>query len=385
MKKNICILILLIISLYSFGGKPTFRNCLFGDHIKHVKTLENGVYRIFADMNGDFYPENIIEESELRNKGKSQLCIWAKEFPNKFKDIAESYHLINTDYSERNYLILQDSIKNSIAKTINKNSSNRQTWIIHGFRKRLYRKENDSKDNKTSVEDNAIGVSKINNYLDKKELIIELYWDGRYGKTFTLRQKVKMGNVFKKEAIPTAQKIGYSLRDIFSKIKCPNINLISHSTGTHVVCNLLFNVNKNYTSPTPHQNIKVALLASASPGKKLFKNYYERNSTIDFNKNDNYKILNVYHIDDFVLLKQKQKSFVKGSIKIYGPKFSSFLGNTRLGCNRFNEAFKLKKYFERKFPHSYFEYSRLKDKGRTHLFSSYMDSKRLYSFLFDEG
>lgn len=374
MKKLVVLFILLIFSNHFFGKHK--KSVFFGDHVKHVKTLENGVLRIFMDLNGDFYPENIINKSEFKNKGKSQLKVWAKKHPIKFKEIAKSYNLLNTSYNLINYSILQDSIKADIANKINNHSLKQQTWIIHGFRKRLHKKIDDTTSNSTSFYDNSCGVNKINKYLSEnsknKQLIVELYWDGFYSGYFSTFSLIKFGFIFKFKATPSAENCGYSLRDLFTKLTDNDINIISHSTGTHVVASLLFNVKSKYNFETPKQNIKVALLASASPGIKLFKKYYKRNTSYNFREKDNYSLLNVINEKDIVLLK-----------KGFGLKFTKILGNTSLGCNSKRESEKLGEYFIKKFPNSSYSEHYITNIKKSHYFTSYIKALESFDFLYN--
>lgn len=335
---------------------------LFGNHSEIIKTLDGDVFRIFMDMNGDYYPENIISNEELRDEGNSQLRVWAKEFPTQFTEIAEAYKLLETDYSTENYQILQDSIRSSILKILNREGRSEQTWILHGYRKDI---QSQKVDNGTSVSDNRIGRRRIQGfYKNSSHLFIEVYWDGKYIASKGIIRLIKMGKIYKNHAIPNAHECGNSLRKIFAKIACQKINLLSHSTSTYIVSGLLFNVKSNQDLPTPDQNdIRIALTASASPGKKLFKKYYERNTSYDYQIRDNYSLYNFMNKRDFVLSKSMGKIG-----------FARFMGNTTLGCDYKNESKKLKAYFEENFINStYLEGEFLG--SYSHLFGSYVESE----------
>lgn len=319
-------------------AQEVVKAALFGEHAQIVKTHEENVYRIFMDMNGDYYPENIISSKELEKDGNYQLSIWAEKFPGKFREIAESYNLQETNYSETNFRILQDSIISRISFTINKHTKQHQTWIIHGFRKKLHKPEGEF--DHTSLDDNIKVRANIDNFLEKSQenMVVEVYWDGRYDINYSgLKSKINLGKIFKYEAIPNARRCGYSLRSVFTKINAKKINIISHSTGTHVVTSLIFNKEGNETTSTPHQDLTVLLVASASSGIDLFEDYYNRNTTVDYKSKDNYSLINYYNKKDHVLRKG-------GFPKKYG--------NTTLGCNFRGESKKLKNYFNQKFPNS---------------------------------
>ena len=141
MKIKFGILITFLLSIQLSGYAKVKHAVTFGNHAERIPTKEGNIYRIFMDMNGDYYPENKILDTELKKSGQSQLKIWAKKYPIKFGEIAKSYNLDNTIYSEENYLILQDSIRSVITKQINDYRSQNLTWIIHGFRKKTVKDE----------------------------------------------------------------------------------------------------------------------------------------------------------------------------------------------------------------------------------------------------
>lgn len=371
MKKLALLPILLIISI-SYLGRDS-KSVLFGDHANVLKTKEAGIFRIFMDKNGDFYPENTISNIDLKNKGKSQLRIWAEEYPNKFKEIASSYNLKNSNYSPSNFQILQDSIIENITKLINLDNSTFKTWIFHGYRKEIHKSVASNSDS-LSIVDNAFGVTEINNYLSSnnlnENLSIEVYWDGNYIKKGNIFRYIRLALIFKNKGIPNAENCGYSLRKVFAKINSKDMNIITHSTSTHIASSLLFNTKNKYVYPTPNNNIKVLLLASASPGKKLFKHYYKRNTSINFEEKDNYSVMNAYNELDVAL---KKAGFVK------------ILGNTSLGKNHHGESFKLDRYFDKKYPNSFYDHVHIDNISNFHYFHKYIGSvkvKKGLDFLF---
>ena len=348
-------------------------SAVFGDHAKEFPTFENKVYRVFIDMNGDFYPENDISNDELTNSGQSQLVEWAKAFPEKFKVIATSYNLENTIYSERNYNILQDSIQSVIVRTINGIEATQQTWMVHGFRKKM---TSENADNFSSYSDYVVCRDRINKYVSDSSTLsyVEVYWDGKYLLKGGAIRMLKLGRLYKKKAIPNAKNCGYALRNIFSKIEKEQINIITHSTGTYVACSLLFNRTKKDSLATPNQkDIRIVLTASASPGKKLFRHYYDRNATCDYVSKDNYSLFNFMNENDVALLKSK-----------VAIKFPKVFGNTTLGCNYHHESEKLKEYFKIHFPNSSYSEG-FNTSSERHSFIYYVQSegfKEVLQFLF---
>jgi len=375
LSKNIGILILIYFYFQLQLIGQTKHTVVYGNHATITKTFERNTLRIFMDMNGDFYPENIISNEELEKHGKSQLIIWSKNNPDKFSQIASSYHLTSSSFSEENYFILQDSIQKTILTTLNNPTFTIQTWVFHGFRKQIAGSEID---NLTSIYENEVFRNRINNYTknDTTNLIVEVYWDGKYELRGGVLRTIKLGILFKKEAIPNAINCGHSLRKVFNEIKCKHINIVSHSTGTFITSNLLFNTTKYNSYPTPSQaDIRIVLTASASPGIKHFKNYYNRNSTFEFKTQDNYKLFNLINENDEVLLKKK------GNIQL--PKT---LGNTTLGCNFKGESDQLKVYFKENFCSSIYKEGYVENTS-SHWFKSYISStgfNEVLLFLFDE-
>jgi len=335
-------MLLYLCSFHCSYSQQVASAALFGEHKNHVETAEANTYRIFMDMNGDFYPENTILDSELEGEGNSQLAEWAAIFPDKFRLIAEDYRLAETSYSTKNFKVLQDSIIAVIARTINGSSHKNQTWLVHGYRKKLY--NSDQGLDISSLRTYKGFKRKVTDFLEGEEepFYVEVFWDGKYQEiTKSMKSLLSSVRLYRDHAIPNAAKCGYSLRKVFELIDAPKINFITHSTGSHLAASLLFNVDENYTIATPNQpQINIALIAAASPGKKLFKNYHLRNTELDFKSRDNYNLLNVYNEKDFVL----KKGFL-----------SKRYGNTSLGCNWQGESKKLNKYFKKHFPNSNYQ------------------------------
>lgn len=328
---------------------------LFGQHSDSLRTEKSNLLRVFMDKNGDYYPENSINEEDLRNQGQSELIKWAEAFPNKFQTIAKDYHISCEEFSPVLFAQLQDSIILRNSRMVNERLAGRSvTVLVHGFRKKAYGKRVGR--GTYSTLDNAFGRSKVN----LNTFFIEIYWDGHYRqRPANARQLLALGEMFKSDAVPNAENTGYGLRRLLNTIDCQELNFISHSTGTHVATSLLFNKTDKASAPTPSQaKVNVIVLASASSGKKHFKNYYNRTTAIDFRSKDNYHLFIIYNKADFVL---KKKGFAR--IK----------GNTTLGCNHQGEAKRLKRYFSRKFKNSSIDLKQT-SKVKNHTFSFYVKS-----------
>ena len=109
LQKQFVLFLLLIInvSVFSQSKKAVAPEwVLFGEHsIKTPYNVEKE-YHIHIDRNGDFYPEQFIADTALRNKGKNQLRVWAKEYSTDFSSIAAGYQLEDTLYSAKAFIPL---------------------------------------------------------------------------------------------------------------------------------------------------------------------------------------------------------------------------------------------------------------------------------------
>ena len=109
-RKTFTLLLCCIFNIVVFSQSNLYNSALFGEHLERVTYDITKEYHIHLDMNGDFYPNSLISDADIKGSGNNQLKIWAKKHPNDFKKIAESYKLIEHTYSEKNYQILQDSL-----------------------------------------------------------------------------------------------------------------------------------------------------------------------------------------------------------------------------------------------------------------------------------
>ena len=75
---------------------------------------------------------------------------------------------------------------------------------------------------------------------------------------------------------------------------------------------------RGFSLPTPSQkDIRIAITAAASSGKKHFKRYYKRNTNLDYAASDNYTLFNLINENDFVLLKRSRTIAFHESIGQY--------------------------------------------------------------------
>lgn len=348
------------------------KSVLYGERDSILESEGLNFFRLFIDKNGDYYPDFFIPDNELKNSN-SELLLWSKQNQSKFIKIAEKYGLNFQSYSKQNFKLLQTEIIRKLGNEIKNQSSNFNSIsvLIHGFRKPF--KERQRSIDSWSYDDNEYARNIINNNLNKT-FFLEIYWDGAYDCCITkkTRKNKKIFKLFENYATPNAIKTGYSLRRIISKLSTSKLNIISHSTGAIVSSTLLFNayqseIEDNFKSlSTPNQKAVNHCLLAPAISKEPFNFYFDRNTTLEFKENDNYKLVVIYNEKDFVLLKKEPYTMIFGP----GPKK---YGITTLGCNHKKEVKKLKKLFKTKYPNSIID---TKEIGplKSHLLTFYTNS-----------
>jgi hypothetical protein len=362
--KRVLLLTTLLLSQAFFG--QVHDHALFGEHNRRVSFNPAEVYHIRLDKNGDFYPNSYILDSQIVASSGASLRSWAEIHKDEFASILKTYKVKESGSFQENFNTLQDSIIATISREINNNAQGlSQTWLIHGYRKRLYHYESRNTD-ATSLHDNQEVEKVIKQYCTVNQIakpyFVHVYWDGRY-RFLNIYTALSLPGLFTK-AIPNAQNCGYSLRKIFNRLDNSNVKIITHSTGTYVGANLLFDQDEKrvYQEPAPRQKISWALVASASPGKKLFKRYSQRGGRqLNPESIDNYTIINVYNKGDNVL--------IINSIWPFSPSSS-------LGCNRWRSSFKLNEFFSENYPSSkYLDQAVFHQDGQVpHFFNNYANS-----------
>jgi hypothetical protein len=348
------IVFLILISLQSYGAA----NVLYGE-----RNLSENKTAIYFDKEGSIYPDYYISDASL-GAANGSLSDWYSKNTKDFAQLAKLYHCTFSGYSTTHFQTLNDSVRATILRKINsqKTSYHSVTFMLHGYRKAY--KEGTSR--YTSVKDYNILKAAIVGYDYKKTLLVELYWDGSFADISYKNRKV----VFEafEQAQTNADKTGEGLRKVLSAVQFERINLVSHSLGARVLCSALFqNSTVTNTFVTPSQAINICLVAPAIAGVEVFKNYYKRNTTLDFKTDDNYTLSIVYNKNDFVLMKKEPMT------GIFGPGPRKY-GNTTLGCNYQNEAIKLNSYFKTNFKNSAFNLYDASDVGKCHFVSCYCGS-----------
>ncbi len=307
---------------------------------------------LYFDREGSIYPDYFISNAALAATDAS-LSKWYAQNPKDFLSISKQYACAFKTYNVDNAQILNDSIAAFARKKININADVFQSvsFLIHGFRKPFTAMNGDA----TSPVD--FQTMQTNIQTQQNTCFVEVFWDAMYGCCFSKNIKK---NAFLFALFDTAQiyapAIGHGLRQVINHLKFDTVNIVSHSLGAKVAIYALFNVNdlalydlSAYARLTPqNKRVNICLVAPAIAGIDYFKNYYKRQSFINYKNNDNYKLAIVYNEADFVLKKKDNKLGWIGP----GPYEH---GNTTLGCNHDMAAVNLKKYFATHFPNSKIE------------------------------
>ncbi len=352
---------LVLLSLETYGAVSV----LYGE-----RNLNENRLAIYFDKEGSIYPDYFISDMSL-GAANSSLSKWYSKNSEDFIQLTKLYHCNFKYYSVANAQTLNDSIEATVLRKINSQTAAYYSvsFMLHGYRKAY--KEGMSR--YTSVRDYNTLKATILGYNYKKTLLIELYWDGSFAE-ISYKNRKTVFEAFE-QAQTNADKTGEGLRKVLSAVQFKRINLISHSLGARVLCSALFqNTLTPNTSVTPNQAINICLVAPALAGVEVFKDYYKRNTTIDFKHKDNYTLNVVYNKNDFVLMKKEPM------MGVFGPGPRKY-GNTTLGCNYQNEAIELGNYFRANFKNSTFNLYDASDVGKCHFVSCYCGSDVLKTAL----
>ena len=341
------------------------------------RSVDTSAAALFFDKDGFPYPDHFISDSSLA-AAYGSLFTWFMQNGSDFIQICADYQLFPERIDRETIFMLRDSISARYIRTINERSRNfpAVAFYVHGFRKRYTSKGSDV----TSAEEFRLLKANLAGYGKPQPLEIEVYWDGMYDCCFSANRKRNhtLFHLFETAAV-NARAVGVGLRTIISGIETDRIQILSHSLGAQVVASALFN-SSECAVPTPSQSaVSVCMLAPAISGRSTFQWYHQRMSACDYTAKDNYSLMIVYNREDFVLRKKDPKT------GILGPGTKRY-GETSLGCNYHGEAVKLKRYFEKKYPHSVV---RLVDKttlGKAHslrYYASGTELKEVSDFLWE--
>lgn len=310
----------------------------FGERSSVTEKEADNTIRIFIDQDGSFYPEYEISDKMLLNN-----CGSIKHYLGRdsiaAKQICGLYGIGVTQGKNTLFTAINNAVVSATLKKINERVKNfdRVDVLIHGFRKRMY----NNGDGSSSLEDNKLLTHKISSATNDRILFIEVYWDSKYRRRSLKDGGIRKGlRLFEKGAIPNALQAGLALRSIIPNIEHHSINLVTHSVGALVACELLFNtMGSNMAErhqPCPMQrDIRLCMIAPAI-GSELFDNYYKRSNATSV-KTDNYKLLVGYNEKDIVL----NKTFKWHGLGV--KELPTAYGNTSLGANYNNDVDKLLK------------------------------------------
>ncbi|MCW3072041.1 MAG: hypothetical protein JWO44_1931 [Bacteroidetes bacterium] len=324
------------------------RSSFFGERSVQLPAAPANTVRIFMDKSGFYYPESFIRDAELENNCSS-LKEWYRSNNKKLNLLCDQYKVSNALSVDEKIEALNDSIALEYLSLVNQKAKAFRSIdvLIHGFRKKAYGKKD--KISTYSIDDYK-SFEKVLSKDTASVLFVEVYWDSKFITPLS-SYKYKGFELFEQAGIPNAEHVGLQLRKVISFIQCEHINIITHSLGAKVGCELLFNASKGALAEEsglicPSQkDVRLCLIEPAiSPD--VFGEYYSRTGMYDYTAKDHYRLGIVYNENDFVLL----KSYTFGAVHIISSPLE--YGNTALGCNYKGCIAGVKQLFLEKYPNS---------------------------------
>lgn len=291
-----------------------------------VEVKKNNCATITIRMDGDgyYYPNIFIDDKSMK-KADGKMSTWYKKNPEEYEQILKLHNISKSDTSTQ---LLNKSIEENFVRLINKASANRElVFIIHGYRKQMYKK----KDNALSMKENDV----VERYMGSNKLFVEIYWDSKHITLLKGAPGKKILRMMEASAIPNAKKVGQQLRTLISAVSKTKIGVISHSLGSVVANELSFNYS-NDKAFMDGKELNMVYLAPAI-GHESFSSACNRGI-------GNYKLNTciVYNTNDFVLKKE---------FNVMGKQIQSdatTFGNTSLGCNYEGDIEKLNNLYKTK-------------------------------------
>lgn len=356
----------LLISYLTIAQEPV----LYGERSEAYQSDEQ-TSRVFLDQHGDFYPDIMIKDEDLKNSNNNLRDYFGV---NKaaLATAQQRYGVRSQQMTHTTFLRIQDSIERRVIRNLNnKLQSDTELYVlIHGFRKPLRPVPNGS----NSLEDyNSVKAEIIKNRPNANIHFLEVYWDGTYINIKpSIGGMVKLGKLFKNQATPNATRVGLGLRKLISRIDHPRIHIIAHSLGAQVVNNILWNADDTSEDLTPTQKISVCLIAPAI-ARKPFRKFLNRTGVIYLDQ-DNYDYSIIYNERDIVVAKSNfgDRRYVR---------FTRFYGNTKLGCNCSREAVKVMNMFEKRYPTSTVMLYDATEVGNNHKWGAYAQSQAFVDYM----
>lgn len=306
-----------------------------GEHSSEMKKPDSNTVWGFMDQVGWFYPEDFINDKDIKKSNNSLQQFWKKEVLASSK--RNEVQLNHDSFAKTKNL----AALRAYAKSINARLQRYDDvyFLIHGFRKRAYKK----KDNATSEQDYSKAKDLIQNATNRRILFVEVYWDSKHIKGVKALRKQRGLKLMEESSIPSALNAGNALRSLINHINKDTLNMISHSLGAVFLAEVLFTNMETSDVKTPHEKYIKAYFVAPAIGSESFLAYNQRYWEND-EKEDRYELFIIYNPNDFVL----NKSFG-------APKWMKFdalpteHGNTSLGCNYMDDIDSLTSIFERNF------------------------------------
>ena len=318
---------------------------LFGENTKKMSACDSNTLRVYMDKNGDYYPPGIFINDDALYKSGGSMRDWYHQNPDFFNTVCQKFNVPERNNIDDRMTFLNKTICLYYANIINLQPNKHVFMLVHGFRKRAYYKPDLF--TYLATTDNTILKETINNMTtEDNNIYLEIYWDACYFKP-AKAMKDEGFVIFRDLAVANANKVGLALRQLIIDLNTQKINVVTHSLGARVACNLLFNVNsvdESYPMIQADKKVKVCFIAPAI-GSELFENFYHRSAKLEpATSTDNYEICIVYNRFDYLLRKQG---------RILGITFTNrdatAFANTSLGCDYNNDINRLKYMFKTQF------------------------------------
>ena len=339
---------------------------------KVVKNISSHVVRMYFDREGILYPMDcyvppdflisnnytfLVNDSTLSSRVDLRQKLSTLSKSSDFKPYAKLYEDTYTHFGNRTKIDSTTADRNSILKfkedfdnlslqkygtilngLVAAHGYTNVTFIMVGFNNTLINQDYAFNSSETKLRLLRLEIQSILDSYNatrdpvltlKKTLFVEVHWDGKFNE----KQGVKTGLSYR-PALRTTYKVGLTLRKFINLLdnKSVQINLLSHSSGANIVCEVMFNqiskiprkgkenelweyLNTKYTTqhiqyatPDTGRHIVAGLLAPSIPGKETFIDYYNRTGVF---KEDKYRVVIGYNLND-VALRKKFRNFGLG-------------------------------------------------------------------------
>lgn len=356
---------ILLFAILFIGALPVQgQSVVFGE--KHPLEAVNS---IFFDKDGMIYPDVVITNKSLRLYGNSlvQWYSYNKHFtdslltlyglPNhKFLPVTGHGNDSTSLYTFETLQKLNDALIAEKSRQLDSIANgNGLEFYIHGFRKSYHENGKDV----TSVTEFGYLTASLDSNRTRENLVVRVYWDGTYDCCFSkdFKKNKELFQLFQK-AGKNANNVSASFTKMLEWSASDKINVVAHSLGTKIAVQGILNC-KN-----PTRQFNVCLIAPAISGK-LISDLYSNNSVVPY-----CSWLVFYNKKDFVLKKKDNK------IGILGPGAYKYEVTT-LGCNKRNDAKKLKSWMSKNRPGVKFELVNKTNIGKCHSLRCYTKNQHL--------